>query len=83
MLDQEYKYWLENKEVLTERYHRRYIVIKGLEVIGDYAKSSIAYRETLKAHKPDSFLVKYCKDDEFTDIHNSLDHRGWSWVDLR
>ena len=82
MLDQESKFWTENRDKLIDRYYRRYIVIVGNEVIGDYAKASEARKETIKTHKPDTFLIKFCKEDEFVKMQSYHDRRSWSWIDI-
>ncbi len=60
MLDREFKYFLEHQEKLAKKYHGRFIVIVGDEVIGDYATEAEAYLETTKELKPGTFLIQQC-----------------------
>ena len=63
LLDREFDFYLASQQKLAEQYQGRYIVIKGQEVLGDYAKASDAVRETSKNHVLGTFLVQFCDTD--------------------
>ena len=60
MLDREYKYFLDHKNDLLNKYPGKYIVIMGDEVIGAYESEIDAYDESLKNHKLGTFLIQLC-----------------------
>ncbi|HMQ69665.1 MAG TPA: hypothetical protein PKA90_13690 [Ignavibacteria bacterium] len=75
MLENEFKYYLENQKELIKKYKKRFIVIKNNKVIGDYASESEAYIETEKEHEVGTFLIQYCsqgKTDYTSTFHSRV-----------
>lgn len=68
MLEKEYNYFLNNKEVLVANYHNRVVVIKDDEILGDYDSKEEALRETVKEHELGTFLIQEISDEELEDI---------------
>lgn len=58
MLDTEFKYYLDNKETLTEKYPNKYLVIRGEEVVGVYDDRLAAYNEASEKFKIGTFLIQ-------------------------
>jgi hypothetical protein len=57
--------WFEsNEQELLRRYFGRYIVIKDEQVIGDYGSRKVARHETLKQHKPGTFIIHLCEEKD-------------------
>jgi len=59
MLDNEYKYYLNNKDILDRKYSNKFIVIKNNKIIGVYDTNQDAYIETSKTEKLGTFLIQY------------------------
>ncbi len=58
----EYLWFKEHEEELMQRFYGRYIVIKEEEVIGDYGSWRLARQQTVKDHKPGTFIIQYCME---------------------
>lgn len=58
----EYLWFKENEEELMKRYYGRYIVIKDEKVIGDYGSWRLARQQTVKEHKPGTFIIQHCME---------------------
>ena len=56
-LKTEFQFYINNQEELVEKYDGKFIVINGEEVLGDYDNEDTAIIETLKEHKPGTFMV--------------------------
>ena len=56
-LKTEFQFYIDNQEKLVKKYDRKFIVIKGKEVLGAYDNEDTAIIETLKKHKPGTFMV--------------------------
>lgn len=57
--------WFEAHEAeLLRQYFGRYIVIKDEQVIGDYGTRKLARQQTLKNHKPGTFIIHFCADKD-------------------
>jgi len=63
MLENEFKYFLKNKDVLLQKYKGKYIVIRDNSIIGSYDTEIEAYNETQKKYALGSFLIQPCADD--------------------
>lgn len=59
----EFEYYVKHQAELARRYQGRYIVIKGGTVLGDHETAGEAVRETVRRHKPGTFLVQLCDAD--------------------
>ncbi len=60
----EYLWYEEHEDELLQRYYGRYLVIKDGKIIGDYGMRKLARQETLKHHKPGTFLIHQCVKKE-------------------
>ena len=69
MLENEFKYYIDNQDTLVEKYNGKYLVIKGEEVIGVYDTDDEAYLETQKEHKLGTFLIQLCTPGEEAYTH--------------
>ena len=56
----EYIWYKQHEVELKARYFGRYIVVKDEQVIGDYGSRSVARHETVKLHKPGTFIIHHC-----------------------
>jgi len=59
-LEEDYKYFLDNKSRLVKDHDGKFVVIKNKQVIGSYDNQVEAYTETTKNHKPGTFVIQYC-----------------------
>jgi hypothetical protein len=59
-LEKEFKYFIDNKEHLVNKYNNKYIVIKNEKVIGVYDSDIEAIEKTAKHEKLGTFLVQKC-----------------------
>jgi hypothetical protein len=64
MLDKEFQYYLDNQNILVEKYDGRYIVIVGEKVVGDYDGYPQALSNSLKNYEMGTFLVQKCSPGE-------------------
>lgn len=62
-LDQEYRFYLDQRAELLKKYEGRYVVIMGEKVIGDYATNADAFFETARVHEPGTFLIQLCSSE--------------------
>ena len=57
--------WFEAHEAeLLRNYFGRYIIIKDEQVIGDYGSRKLARQQTLKHHKPGTFIIHLCAEKD-------------------
>lgn len=72
-LELEFQYYLDHQSELVEKYNGKYIVIKDLQVIGEYDSEIAAINETSKAHKIGTFLVQKCEpgNNSYTETYHS------------
>ncbi len=60
MLQDEFKFYIENQSELVKKYMGKFLVIKNEEVIGAYEDEATAYFETKKDHELGTFLIQKC-----------------------
>lgn len=60
MLEQEFKYYLDNQTELVEKYNNKFIAIKNQKVIGAYNSHGEALEQTSKAEKIGTFIIQHC-----------------------
>jgi len=60
MLDNEFKYYLDNKEYLLKNYKDKYIVIVGEKVVNSFKSEQEAYEFGVNKHGLGNFLIQYC-----------------------
>ena len=64
MLENEYRYYLENKETFINKYLNKYIVIKQNEILGIYNSVEDAVQTSLIDNELGTFLVQKVKEKE-------------------
>jgi hypothetical protein len=62
-LEHELHTFHEHKEHLLEQYKDRYVLIKGDDVVADFASRGDALREGYKHYGREAFLVKKVEED--------------------
>ena len=62
-LEQEFEWYLENKDDLINKHEGRVLVIKDEKVIGIFDDDMEAIRETMPEHELGTFLVQECSSD--------------------
>ncbi len=60
MLDIEFQYYLDHQDELVDKYFGKYLVIKGLSVIGVHDTEIMAYENAIKNHPAGTFMVQHC-----------------------
>jgi len=70
MLEKEFKYFLDNKESLAQKYNGKFLVIKGENVIGAYDSEKDAYDNAIKNNELGTFLIQECSIQEAAFIQN-------------
>ncbi len=60
----EYRWFEAHEEELLHQYIGRYIVIKDEQVLGDYGTRKLARQETIKNHKPGTFIIHFCVEKD-------------------
>ena len=60
MLDEEFEYYLQNREQFIRQYPNKFIVIKGNKVLGAYDDKFDAIKETAMSEELGTFLVQLC-----------------------
>ncbi len=58
MLEREFKFYQENRDQLIKSAKKRFIVIVGESVVGEYDSAAEAARETVKKHLLGTFLIQ-------------------------
>jgi hypothetical protein len=60
MLDQDYRYFLDNQEAFVNKFPGKFIVLKEKAVIGIYDSNAEAHEETIKSEAEGTFLIQHC-----------------------
>ena len=63
MLEDEFRYYIENQAQLSEQYEGKALVIKDQKVIGAYDSKGEALKKTVVDHELGSFLIQACSSD--------------------
>jgi hypothetical protein len=68
MLEKEFKYYLDHQDELVKKYNGRILVIRGNEVVGDYATTEEAYFKSQEQYELGTFLIQKCSpgDKDYT-----------------
>lgn len=64
LLQVEFDFYLENKDVFHQQYEGKFIVLKNKVVIGVYTDRMEAINETRKTNELGTFLVQHVVDSE-------------------
>lgn len=59
-LEKEFAFYVANQKELVAKYDGRFLLIKGNEVVGDYATLIEALTEGESRYEPGTFLVQEC-----------------------
>jgi hypothetical protein len=72
-IEKEFKFYKDHQSELVEKYHGRFIVIKGESVIADYGSELEAYTETKKKYETGTFLIQHCLpgEESYTQMFHS------------
>ena len=62
MLNQEFKYYLDNQKELVLKYNNKFLVIVGDKIIGAYKTNIEAYNSAKQTYEPGTFLVQKCTE---------------------
>ena len=62
MLEKEFQYYLRHQNELVLRYNKRFLVIVGQQVVGDYDTFVEAVTESQKKYQKGTFLVQRCSE---------------------
>ena len=70
MLEEEFRYYLDNQDELGKKYSGRVVIIVGENVVGDYSNYEEALFEARKKYKGGTFLIQECtvEDDVCTEM---------------
>jgi hypothetical protein len=60
-LQKEFRFYIDNQDVLVKKYNGKFIVIKNQEVIGAYPDELEAVEKTGETHELGTFLVQKCE----------------------
>lgn len=60
MLEQEFKYYIDNQASLVKKYPGKFLVIKGQSIIGVYDSHGEAYDNAIKREQLGTFLIQHC-----------------------
>ena len=72
ILDNEYKYYQDNKEHFLSQYEGKFIVIKNKEVIGVFDDKITAVEETRKKHELGTFIVQEVIKNDVITFHSRV-----------
>ena len=64
MLENEWEFYIKNRDELVERYCGKYVVISGENVVAAYDDQKTAYRETIKSIPLGSFMIHHVLEEE-------------------
>ena len=65
MLEQEFKFYLDNQEAFVKEYNGKYISIVGESIMGNYSSEEEAYIDSSEKYEPGTFLIIIlCEADE-------------------
>lgn len=60
MLEQEFKYYIDNQTELAKKFNNKYLVIIGDEVVDTFDSHIDAYDKSSKKYKLGTFLIQHC-----------------------
>lgn len=64
MLETEFKYYRDNQDELVKKYNHRFIVIIGVNVVGDYGSFEEALAAAAAEHEVGTFLIQECTEGD-------------------
>jgi len=72
MLEKEFEYFKNNRELLIKQYYKKYIVIVDEQVVEVYDNRIKALKSSASKYGLGNFLIEYCTDD--------LNYYNWSFA---
>ena len=74
VLENEFKWYLDNQEELLTKYNGKYVVIKDQQVIGAYDSEWEAFSKSSEKYEAGSFLIQKCQSgkDDYTATYHSI-----------
>ena len=60
MLEQEFKYFIDNQDELVKSYNGEFIIIVGQKVLNAFPTLMEAYTYAKKNYTPGSYLIQHC-----------------------
>jgi hypothetical protein len=60
MLENEFRYYLDNQNEFVKKYNGRVLVIIGENIVGDYVSSEEAYIDSKNKYELGTFLIQKC-----------------------
>lgn len=64
LLENEFKFYLENQASILAEYSGKFVVIVGNKVVGAFDSMAEAYYDSAKKYEPGSFLIQKCTEGE-------------------
>jgi len=61
----EYRFYLDNRNVLLKKYQNKFVVIKGKRFIAAYDTYESALTESEKSFPAGTFLIQHCTPPQF------------------
>ena len=61
MLNQEFKYYLDNQDEFVKKYLGKFLVIKDQQIVGVFDTKTQAYDDSTSKFELGTFLIQYCK----------------------
>lgn len=60
MLEQEFKYYLDNQAEIVKKHLNKFIVIKDQSIVGSYDTKQEAYDTATSKYELGTFLIQHC-----------------------
>lgn len=60
MLEDDFKYYLDNQKELVSKYIGMYLIIKDCEVVGSFETKQLAYDTATSKYDLGTFLIQHC-----------------------
>ena len=60
MIENDFRYYLENQKDLVLKYNGLFLIIKDCEVVGAYKSKQEAYDTATSKYKLGTFLIQHC-----------------------
>ena len=68
MLENEFKYYIDNQDTFVKKYNGKYLVIKNNSVVGAFNSEKDAYFNSIEKFELGTFLIQKCTpgDEAYT-----------------
>jgi hypothetical protein len=73
MLQEQFKYYIDNQQRFVDKYNNKFVVIKNLEVVGAFDAMHEAYDYAVKNYELGTFIIQKCTegDKDYTQTFHS------------